>query len=87
MSAAEEEYEKHAHYVAKRREYLAAHVTDEFIGYLKEHFETDLPCFQGKAGSFDPLDAMRRDAYREVVLWLEGEKRKHKEQTTKEKTT
>lgn len=38
---------------------------------LKQRFGTDLPCFQGKRGEFDPLDAMRRDAYREVVLYIE----------------
>ena len=40
---------------------------------MKEFFQTDLPCFQKQDGErlFDPLDAMRRDAHREVVLWLE----------------
>lgn len=35
---------------------------------LERRFETDLPVFQGKAGNYDPLDAMRRDAHREVFL-------------------
>lgn len=35
---------------------------------LEERFETHLPVYQGKAGSYDPLDAMRRDAHREVFL-------------------
>lgn len=35
---------------------------------LEQRFETHLPVFQGKAGSYDPLDAMRRDAHREVFL-------------------
>lgn len=35
---------------------------------LEERFETDLPVFQGKPGGYDPLDAMRRDAHREVFL-------------------
>ena len=35
---------------------------------LEERFETHLPVFQGKPGSYDPLDAMRRDAHREVFL-------------------
>ena len=35
---------------------------------LEKRFETDLPVFQGKPGSYDPLDAMRRDAHREVFL-------------------
>lgn len=41
------------------------------IADLKKRFETGLPCFQGKRGEFDPLDAMRRDAYREVILYIE----------------
>nr|DAL08961.1 MAG TPA_asm: hypothetical protein [Caudoviricetes sp.] len=41
------------------------------LEWMKEFFQTDLPCFQGEKGGFDPLDAMRRDAYKEVVLWLE----------------
>ena len=35
---------------------------------LEQRFETHLPVFQGKPGSYDPLDAMRRDAHREVFL-------------------
>ncbi len=42
----------------------------EVLEELERHFEVDLPVFQGKSGSFDPLDAMRRDAYREVFLYL-----------------
>lgn len=38
------------------------------LATLEHRFETDLPVFQGKAGSYDPLDAMRRDAHREVFL-------------------
>lgn len=38
---------------------------------LHARFGVDLPCFQGGRGRFDPLDAMRRDAYRELILWLE----------------
>lgn len=38
------------------------------LATLEQRFETDLPVFQGKAGSYDPLDAMRRDAHREVFL-------------------
>ena len=43
------------------------------LEWMKEFFQTDLPCFQKQDGEglFDPLDAMRRDAHREVVLWLE----------------
>lgn len=35
---------------------------------LERRFETHLPVFQGSRGSYDPLDAMRRDAHREVFL-------------------
>lgn len=35
---------------------------------LEERFETHLPVFQGRPGCYDPLDAMRRDAHREVFL-------------------
>lgn len=38
------------------------------LATLEQRFETDLPVFQGKAGGYDPLDAMRRDAHREVFL-------------------
>lgn len=52
------------------RRCLAAHISDEVLEVLERRFETRLPVFRGSAGQFDPLDAMRRDAYREVVLWL-----------------
>ncbi len=40
----------------------------QVLADLERRFETDLPVFQGKAGSYDPLDAMRRDAHREIFL-------------------
>ena len=40
------------------------------LAALEQRFETDLPVFQGKAGAYDPLDAMRRDAHREVFLQI-----------------
>ena len=43
------------------------------LEWLEHHFETDLPVFQGQSGKYDPLDAMRRDAYREVFLFLRRE--------------
>ena len=44
------------------------------LEWLHERFETVLPVFQrGRDGGFDPLDAMARDAHREVVLWIEYE--------------
>lgn len=57
----------------KRRKHLAEHIDEATINYLEERFQTNLPCFQGVAGQYDPLDAMRRDAYREVILWLKHE--------------
>ncbi len=41
---------------------------EQVLTALERRFETDLPVFQGKAGTYDPLDAMRRDAHREVFL-------------------
>lgn len=41
---------------------------EQVLADLEKRFETDLPVFQGKPGSYDPLDAMRRDAHREVFL-------------------
>lgn len=41
---------------------------EQVLADLEQRFETDLPVFQGHAGSYDPLDAMRRDAHREIFL-------------------
>lgn len=40
----------------------------QVLADLEQRFETDLPVFQGRAGTYDPLDAMRRDAHREIFL-------------------
>lgn len=61
-------------YIQRRRKIIALCATDQFIETLENHFETNLPCFQGQAGQYDPLDAMRRDAYREVILFLRSER-------------
>lgn len=56
---------------AERRRLLAVLGTAEgtqVLADLERRFETDLPVFQGKPGQYDPLDAMRRDAHREVFL-------------------
>lgn len=63
------------------RAYIYEHVTEELLGILERKFETELPCFQGKAGGYDPLDAMRRDAQREVVLWLRHARKQHELET------
>ena len=51
---------------------------ERYLGYLEEHFEVDLPVFQGALGRYDALDAMRRDAYREVFLLV----RRHLKEAT-----
>ncbi len=40
---------------------------------LEQRFETHLPVFQGKIGQYDALDAMRRDAHREVFLYIRAQ--------------
>ncbi len=40
----------------------------QVLEQLEARFETHFPAFQGKAGEYDALDAMRRDAHREVFL-------------------
>ena len=57
----------------RRRIFREAFRNPEVLAELKKHFQTDLPCFQGAAGSYDPLDAMRRDAQREMLLWVKYE--------------
>lgn len=41
---------------------------EQVLTELEQRFETHLPVFQGKPGCYDALDAMRRDAHREVFL-------------------
>lgn len=56
---------------AERRRLLRLFGSDDgqqVLADLEQRFETHLPVFQGKAGCYDPLDAMRRDAHREVFL-------------------
>lgn len=79
----EQEYEQSMK--RRRRIFREAFKNPEVLAELKRHFQTDLPCFQGKAGSYDPLDAMRRDAYREVILFIEtviGSNHEPEEETT-----
>ncbi|MBQ2814881.1 MAG: hypothetical protein IJE66_07765 [Akkermansia sp.] len=63
---------KHAEQeLRQRQELLALFDTEQgerVLQYLERRFETDLPVFQGRAGTYDALDAMRRDAHREVFL-------------------
>ena len=55
----------------KERMYLAQRVDKRIITMLKRRFGTEKACFLPTPRGYDPLDAMRRDAYREVVAWLE----------------
>lgn len=83
MKTIEAEYEQNMKH--RRRIFRDAFRNPEVLAELKKHFQTDLPCFQGKAGSYDPLDAMRRDAYREVILFIEmvvGSNHEPEEETT-----
>lgn len=63
---------KHAEQeLRQRQELLALFDTEQgerVLQYLERRFETDLPVFQGRSGTYDALDAMRRDAHREVFL-------------------
>ena len=57
----------------KRRQLLRVFDTPdgrEALTFLEARFQTDLPVFQGSPGNYDPLDAMRRDAYREIFLYI-----------------
>ncbi|MBQ8517487.1 MAG: hypothetical protein IJ498_07920 [Akkermansia sp.] len=49
-------------------ELLSTPQGQQVLADLERRFEVHLPVFQGKPGSYDPLDAMRRDAHREVFL-------------------
>ena len=64
------------------RIHLAQTIDARTISILKRKFGTDKACFLPGPNGYDPMDAMRRDAYREVVYWLERSvKRGRKEMT------
>ena len=70
----------------KRRQLLRVFDTPDgrdTLSFLEARFQTDLPVFQGSPGNYDPLDAMRRDAYREVFLYI----RRQLQLALKESTT
>ncbi len=70
----------------KRRQLLRVFDTPDgrdALSFLEARFQTDLPVFQGSPGNYDPLDAMRRDAYREVFLYI----RRQLQLALKESTT
>ncbi len=60
---------------------------EEVLAHLEERFETSLPVFQGQAGSYDPLDAMRRDAHREVFLIIRRQLELAREEAEKQTQT
>ncbi|MBQ3217922.1 MAG: hypothetical protein IJB33_03520 [Akkermansia sp.] len=59
----------------------------QVLAELEAYFETDLPVFQGKRGSYDPLDAMRRDAHREVFLVIRRRLDMARQETTQNRNT
>ena len=70
----------------KRRQLLRVFDTPDgrdVLSFLEARFQSDLPVFQGSPGNYDPLDAMRRDAYREVFLYI----RRQLQLALKESTT
>ena len=70
----------------KRRQLLRVFDTPDgrdILSFLEARFQTDLPVFQGSPGNYDPLDAKRRDAYREVFLYI----RRQLQLALKESTT
>ncbi len=71
MLKKEQEQELVVHARTERRRLLQLFSSpngEKVLRALERRFEIDLPVFQGKAGAYDPLDAMRRDAHREVFL-------------------
>lgn len=71
---------------AERRRLLATFGSAEgqqTLADLERRFETDLPVFQGKPGSYDALDAMRRDAHREVFLVIRRQLELARQEATK----
>ncbi|MBQ5664762.1 MAG: hypothetical protein IIV41_02725 [Akkermansia sp.] len=59
---------------------------EQVLADLEQRFETDLPVFQGKAGSYDPLDAMRRDAHREIFLVIRRQLALARQEATQNQT-
>lgn len=75
------EREELARLIRRERKYIGEHVTPTLLKIIEDRFMLHLTCFQLRPdGSFDPLDAMRRDANREVVLFLRDEITKYKQE-------
>lgn len=62
----------------RERKVIGEAVTDEVLAVIARRFGVHQACFQGVAGKYDPLDAMRRDAYREVYMWLKKQVMKYR---------
>ena len=60
---------------AEERRYLCERLDERCIEIIGRRFGVHQACFQGVRGQYDPLDAMRRDAFREVYAWLRKERR------------
>ncbi len=52
------------------RRHLREHIDETTLRIIEQHFSTHLPAFQKTGDTYDPYDAMRRDAAREVTLFL-----------------
>ncbi len=64
----------------RERKIIGEAVTDEVLAVIARKFGVHQACFQGVAGKYDPLDAMRRDAYREVYYWLKKQVIKYRKE-------
>lgn len=64
----------------RERRVIGEAVTDEVLAVIARRFGVHQACFQGVAGKYDPLDAMRRDAYREVYYWLKKQVIKYRKE-------
>ncbi|MGN0869463.1 MAG: hypothetical protein ACI4O9_08090 [Akkermansia sp.] len=63
--------QQHIELARRNRRHLLAHIDDETLKILDEHFQTHLPAYQRTAsGSYDPIAAAIRDGQREVILYL-----------------
>jgi hypothetical protein len=60
---------------------------EQVLADLERRFETHLPVFQGKAGAYDPLDAMRRDAHREIFLLIRHQLKLARQEATQNQHT
>ena len=70
----------------RRLKLFAQPLNEQGIEVLERKFECHLPCFLrvGSDGGYDPLDAMRRDAYREVCNWLRDQLKIYRKETNNE---